>query len=403
MEEKEKIIKSDRWIIFNTLYAPHPINRGSAVRIIEMATYLRKYYHVGIYIHIRYSKINELEPFFDAVWSSNALSNAYSIAERFQNIIYTFQMIKYLHNKLVINFKAYSIGMLNYLCDRFNPHAIISEYVFPVIPAAILCKKKQIISIVDSHDLQYLRKRSEAHAFYRSVEDDMRDELQLLKMNDVIIAIQKKEAEELVKQLPDSVVILAEHPCAVSDVYSSNSSDTVILFTASNAKHNVDSILKFINEIWPKVLMQVRDAELHICGQVCNSIKQEAPSELNIILHGFCESLHEHYSKAAIVINPIIYGSGLKIKTVEAIVHHKCIVTTPIGIEGLEKFKDDCFSVCDFNSMDINIVNLLKNRKRRMQMEKRAKIISKNFTPEICYKDLIEILKNRGTQKCLNR
>jgi glycosyltransferase involved in cell wall biosynthesis len=52
------------------------------------------------------------------------------------------------------------------------------------------------------------------------------------------------------------------------------------------------------------------------------------------------------YREADIAINPVTFGGGLKIKTVEALAFAKPLVTTPVGACGLEDGANRAFVVC---------------------------------------------------------
>ncbi len=52
-------------------------------------------------------------------------------------------------------------------------------------------------------------------------------------------------------------------------------------------------------------------------------------------LLGHVESLNEFYEKCSIVINSTAAGTGLKIKTVEALAHGRRVVAWPLGVDGV--------------------------------------------------------------------
>ena len=62
---------------------------------------------------------------------------------------------------------------------------------------------------------------------------------------------------------------------------------------------------------------------------------------------GYVRNLRRAYRDAAVVINPVRFGTGLKIKTVEALAHGKALVTTSCGVEGLEGAHGRAFLVED--------------------------------------------------------
>jgi glycosyltransferase involved in cell wall biosynthesis len=56
--------------------------------------------------------------------------------------------------------------------------------------------------------------------------------------------------------------------------------------------------------------------------------------------------LVRHYEAAALVIAPLRYGAGLKRKVVEALMFKRPLLTTPIGLEGIELDLTQLAHVC---------------------------------------------------------
>jgi len=69
-----------------------------------------------------------------------------------------------------------------------------------------------------------------------------------------------------------------------------------------------------------------------IVGDVIRSLTPASSVELT----SFVESLAELYQQSHVVVNPARVGTGLKIKTVEALSYAKAVVATQVGGEGLE-------------------------------------------------------------------
>jgi glycosyltransferase involved in cell wall biosynthesis len=62
---------------------------------------------------------------------------------------------------------------------------------------------------------------------------------------------------------------------------------------------------------------------------------------------GPVENLREAYARANVVINPMVIGTGLKTKSVEALSFGRPLVTTSCGAEGLEAGAGEAFLVAD--------------------------------------------------------
>jgi hypothetical protein len=73
------------------------------------------------------------------------------------------------------------------------------------------------------------------------------------------------------------------------------------------------------------------------------------------------------YGKCMFMVNPVQGGTGLKIKTVEALSFGRCVVTSPSGLEGLEEMGGQSIVVAhtERESSD-TIVNFLQNPERTM-------------------------------------
>ena len=75
------------------------------------------------------------------------------------------------------------------------------------------------------------------------------------------------------------------------------------------------------------------------------------------------EKLEDIYQQARVVINPMLSGTGLPIKTIEALAYSKAVLMTQSGARGLNKnFNEEAFLIAG-NTDDFanKLVELLKN------------------------------------------
>lgn len=98
---------------------------------------------------------------------------------------------------------------------------------------------------------------------------------------------------------------------------------------------NTDGADFFIEEILPRVRSRLPDAELWLVGSAPEYIKafQRKPEGVRFL--GFVDDIDSVYRSARIVVCPIRYGSGTRVKLVEAAAWGKAIVSTTLGAEGL--------------------------------------------------------------------
>jgi hypothetical protein len=114
----------------------------------------------------------------------------------------------------------------------------------------------------------------------------------------------------------------------------------IVLFVGNCAggvtSPNVDAVRYFISDIWPGILTTVPDAEFHIVGAVSDSVRQPAQAAPKVVLRGFVDDLSAVYAEASLSVAPIRFGTGTRIKILEAFAHACPVVSTLAGAEGID-------------------------------------------------------------------
>jgi glycosyltransferase involved in cell wall biosynthesis len=98
---------------------------------------------------------------------------------------------------------------------------------------------------------------------------------------------------------------------------------------------NGDGANWFLESVWPRIAAAAPDVEAWFVGANPQSIASHAHPPARVKFLGFVDSLADAYRAARVVICPIRYGGGTRVKLVEASGWGKAIVTTTLGAEGL--------------------------------------------------------------------
>ena len=103
-------------------------------------------------------------------------------------------------------------------------------------------------------------------------------------------------------------------------------------------KPNMEGVSWFIEEVWPSVLKNNPDLELHIAGRAMPNwfIEKEVPSMIN---HNEVESAQDFMLSNDIMIVPLLSAGGMRIKIIEGMALGRVIISTTIGAEGID-YKD---------------------------------------------------------------
>jgi glycosyltransferase involved in cell wall biosynthesis len=222
--------------------------------------------------------------------------------------------------------------------------AVMVEYVF--FSRALQHFGESVCKIIDTHDV-YTGRREKLKArkikrFYQYLTKAS-EEARGLKRADVVIGIQENESRVFRQMLGESrTVITVGHTVDLQPVPRPNCAD--ILFLGSPYVANVDGITHFIEKCFPRIRAAIPHARLLLAGSICRALKPGTPG---VELLGEVEDVKDAYARAAVVINPVLAGTGLKTKTIEALAFGCPLVTTSCGAEGLEDATGSAFYLAD--------------------------------------------------------
>lgn len=147
---------------------------------------------------------------------------------------------------------------------------------------------------------------------------------------------------------------------------------------------NIDAVLWFGKEVFPKVLKKYPDIRWHVVGSKAPKEVEDLASE-NILIDGFLsdEDLHALYRICRMAIVPLRVGAGVKGKVVEAAYYQIPLVTTSIGGEGLDTTMGNMILEDDADKMAADICDLYEDYDRLKAMsDAGVEFISKYFTEE---------------------
>jgi glycosyltransferase involved in cell wall biosynthesis len=149
-----------------------------------------------------------------------------------------------------------------------------------------------------------------------------------------------------------------------------------ILFVGSMGRPlNVEAVLYFYGEIWPRIRQQEPDTEFWIVGsspppQICRLTQAEP----NVKVTGFVDDLAPAYAQASVVVVPLMVGGGVVTKILDAMAMSKAIVTTSIANEGIAAVPGRDIVVTDQpGRFAREVIALLRDPERRQRLGRNAR------------------------------
>ena len=129
-------------------------------------------------------------------------------------------------------------------------------------------------------------------------------------------------------------------PVAIETEYKERALDskTVLLIGSLFMINNQDAIRFYLQEVHPHLTRDVEGYRLIIAGNSRKKgvawIEELIAAYDNVDIYDTPEDLDGLYAQSSVFVNPMRYGAGVKLKTVNAIVNGLPVVATTIGNEG---------------------------------------------------------------------
>lgn len=219
------------------------------------------------------------------------------------------------------------------------------------------------LKILDAHDSIYLRFNNIFNdpTKYKNFKIDLADEIKCINRADKVVCIQQNEAAFFKENgCVKKICVLGHLHTFISTLVREDKNK--LLFLANDYFIYEHAIKKFIEDIWPLLVIKRPGIHLFIAGKICEKLDQRALGE-NIDLLGVVKDLKALYDSIDVTINPVKTGSGLKIKVIESLCFGKPVVTTSLGKEGLDEFENKGLLIADHIEIWVdNIITLLSNK-----------------------------------------
>ena len=298
---------------------------------------------------------------------------------------------------LVIDYwERYPQGLSDFvakLARRNQWRAIIVEYLW--LHHTIADLPDGITKLLDTHDVQYLRAREFAsRGMTFPLRITRQEEQRIFDQFDAIIAIQSAEGSLIRDMCPRSRILTVGSMGAAQRMLPSRPIPGRVLYVGGYNGANIDGLRRFLTVIWPRIADQYERAQLHVCGYIYRAFLGEQFN--GVCFLGHIEDVEEEYTEAVLVINPSWIGTGLKIKTVDALARGKPLVTTSKGVEGLGgAIETACIISNDEHSFAHSVLHLLINPNARNKLAEAACAYArKHLTPTAVYGELLAFLNH---------
>jgi glycosyltransferase involved in cell wall biosynthesis len=154
------------------------------------------------------------------------------------------------------------------------------------------------------------------------------------------------------------------------DAADPNEPDDVVAFSGNMGfPPNVDAVMFFYREVFPMIVASRPSVRWHIIGTEPTPEVLALAADPNVVVTGYVNDLRAHLRRAAVVVCPMITGTGIKNKVLEAMSLGRAVVSTPLGTQGIAVSPGVNIAVAaDPRGIATKVLELLDDRSLRNRM-----------------------------------
>lgn len=310
------------------VYSPvlsHPANAGNRQAVYHIAKYMQSagyivhfvYYTLEGLTKLQYDQMSKEWDYFDVIVRSpnqpgpRTMGDVYAKDDWYQDDVGDF---------------------LKWKVEEFDIKLVLFHYIFQ--SKALEMLPRHVRKILHTHDRMADRhKLFDLHHMTREFfYTTSQEESAALKRADELIAVQSGEAKFFNSISGRPVHVLRQFFPPRMEVARESLQVRRVGYLGSDNLINIESVRNFAN-IYRQRQVEGLPFTFVIGGGVCDKVRDLAGDGVEII--GRVEHLEDFYKSVDLIINPMMFGTGLKIKTVEALSFGAPIVSTRSGMSGI--------------------------------------------------------------------
>ncbi|WP_256010777.1 glycosyltransferase [Desertivirga xinjiangensis] len=260
---------------------------------------------------------------------------------------------------------------------------------------------KHIRLIYDTLDLHHIRMQREAELLQNEPllhkAEEMRQlELRVAQRADITLTVTKVEAEILrsygIKNT--AVVPNIHYPRGFGNRNAYSMRSGLLFIGGYTHPPNIDAVLWLVNEIMPIVWREKPTLKVYLLGSK-PTIDVLALANDDVIVPGYIEDVSEYFITSRVFVSPLRYGAGMKGKIGQSMEFGLPVVSTSIGVEGMDLTNDKDVLIADDKIAFANqILRLYDNETLWYNLANASYDSIYKFSPEVIKEDLRKILES---------
>jgi glycosyltransferase involved in cell wall biosynthesis len=201
-------------------------------------------------------------------------------------------------------------------------------------------------------------------------------EAECARMFDLILAVSSRDADMLKAMSGRDNVRVVENgvDTAYFSVQEQGQENGVVFVGSMDWRPNGDGVEYFTDKIYPAIRQKCADARFYVVGRnPSDRVLELGLRDGTITVTGTVDDVRPYVEKAKVVVVPLRFGGGTRLKVLEAFSMGKAVVSTSLGAEGIEYTHGvDILIADDPAEFASSVLGLLENEEKRAELGRNA-------------------------------
>ncbi|QHI69000.1 glycosyltransferase [Tichowtungia aerotolerans] len=396
-------------ILFLTLKLPHSEVVGGNRIVFQRIRYLAQQGHqVGLVSYLSGETEKQIEGLKEFVF------DLHTIQQPNRNLLFRiFHDYLWAHSRPALIWKLYSKAMMDEVANAVELQhydLVIAEfsemgqflYKNPSLSAVhtvISCHRCMTASYEKYQEMEEVRWRLYCKSLPQ-LRGLRKYEFDMYRSADRILVLTPQDRFTMQYYAPDLAVSVAPTGVDIEELqkHPPVPKEPIILMTGyMQDPANEDGVKWFVHHVWPALRDHHPEVKFYIVGaDPSPRIKRLVAGDRRIIVTGKVKDLRPYRNRARVLVSPVRLGSGMRTKVLEAMAAGLPVVSTSLGMAGIEAQTGmNCF-VADTPALFERSVDwLLTDRSLSARMAHAArKLIEEKYGLEIGLHQFENILKS---------
>jgi len=252
---------------------------------------------------------------------------------------------------------------------EFDIIQVHQAYLASLLPPTRLPKILDMHDILSEYEHQLLFNKSKlTHRFLAWLEwkKMLRYEKKTIHQFDVCVTVSENDRQKLLQIVPDTEAFVVPNGVDINyfKPISKPRNTPIIAFTGSMNYHpNTDAVRWFYKSILPIIWEQYQNFQFNVVGWSPPEDILALDKDPRVTVTGFVEDIRPYLAESDVIVVPLRFGSGTRLKILEAWAMGKAVVSTQLGAEGLQAIHSKNIIISDNPDEFANyILDLLSDR-----------------------------------------